>query len=47
MGKIMVKGLDYLFTFEHTCYITLLLCNCEFTGTLLLEKEREDEKELG
>ena len=43
----MVKGLDDLIRFDDTCYITLLLCNCEFTGTLLLEKEREDEKELG
>ena len=44
---MVVKSVDYLTTFDHTCYITLLLCNCEFTGTLLLEKETGDEKELG
>ena len=43
----MVKGLDYLISCDVTCYVTLLLCNCEFTGTLLLEKETGDEKELG
>ena len=40
----MVMEGDYLIRFDATCYLILLFCNSEFTGTLILENKREVKK---